>query len=141
MAIVTGTWASAAEVAELTGVEVTAQQLMAGQAALENHIRRVYRSSDALSPDGVWLKRAGCYQAVWMKEHPELFGRVNFLNTSQDGWSITLPDDGKDRWISDQAMSALDNLRAGANTSIRLNSGFQPANAFQGYPRSRWRRM
>jgi hypothetical protein len=139
--IVTGTWATVDEVLELTGVTVTEQQLVAGQAALENHIRRVYRSSDALSSDGVWLKRACCYQSVWLKDHPELFNRVKFTSTSQDGWSITYPDNGSDDWISPQATNVLNNLRAGANTSIRVNSGFQPASGFDSYPRSRWRRL
>lgn len=141
MPIVTGTWATVAEVLELTGKTVTETQVVAAQAALENHIRRVYRTTDSLSPDGVWLKRACCYQSVWMKDHPELFGRVKFLSTSQDGWSITYPDDGSDQWIDGRAMSALNNLRAGANTSIRLNSGFQSAPSLGTYPRARWRRL
>lgn len=141
MAIVTGTWASAAEVLELTGTVVTEQQVVAAQVALENHIRRVYRATDAVSPDGVWLKRACIFQSVWMKNHPELFGRVKFISTSQDGWSITYPDDGSDQWIDAQAMSALNNLGMGGNASIRINSGFQRANGFEGYPKSRWRRL
>lgn len=127
--VVSGTWADATFVNNLTGLTVSAEELTIAQRLTEGMVRRVYRASDVDDPDYRWLQGAVAWQAKHVHEHPELLSMADVASTSQDGWSITFRDDNRQVWFSTLAMLELNNLRRGANTSIRMNSAFQSGRA------------
>lgn len=135
MVDVANTWTSVADVAAFTGATVDAEAVVIAQASIEGLINRVYRVSDAGTADEYWLRRAVSWQARYVSEHPEVFAMVGGLTSlSQDGMSATWgggaqgQGDGGARHISPVARTFLNNLRAGANTSLRVNSAFDRGN-------------
>ena len=138
MPIITGTWATAADALELTGRTPSDEQLIMAQAMIEGLIRRVYRANDAARREYTWLQRAVGYQAGYIANpaNATLFQQAEIVSTSQDGWSVTFRDGQAPRRYAPQALDALNNLPGQANTSIRVNSGFQGRRRPH---RARWR--
>lgn len=91
-------WATVADVADLTGVTVTAATLKLGVSAIELHtglIEQVERKKMS-DRDRYWLKTAVCYQAAWIKAQPDYLERNAVASASQDGQSATA---GNPDWL------------------------------------------
>lgn len=131
MADVANTWVSIAEVLSFTGATVDADDVLIAQNVIQGAINRVYRATDATEDgrDYYWLKRAVAWQAKGVVDQPELYGLpAGVSSLSQDGFSIsfdTSTSGGGGRHLHPIAISMLNNLRQGANTSLRVNSAFQ----------------
>lgn len=138
MPIIAGTWATASDALELTGRNPTDAQLIMAQAMIESLIKRVYRANDATRREYTWLQRAVAYQAGYIANpaNAALFEQAEISSTGQDGWSVTFRDGQAPRRYAPQALDALNNLPGAANTSIRVNSGFQGPRRPR---RARWR--
>lgn len=138
MADVTNCWVSIAEVSDLAGATVTDAQVTVAQAMIEGLINRVYRSTDADGRDYYWLKRAVAWQSRHVAAHPEMLDQVDVSSLSQDGFSVVFRDastGGVRPAYSQVAVSFLNNMRQGANTSLRVNSAFQGSGRRRG---ARW---
>jgi hypothetical protein len=120
-----GAWIDVAGVLTLTGATVTDTNITVAQGLIEGLISRVHRASDVNDPDYYWLQRAVAWQAKYVSDHPELFDQLNVAGWSQDGFSITFGDGRVVQWASSAAMTNLNNIRNGANVTLRINSGFQ----------------
>lgn len=144
MADVTNCWVAVDEVTDLTGATATEAEILIAQTVIEGAINRVHRDTDAAGRDYYWLKRAVAWQAKFVGEHAEAFGLpAGLVSISQDGFSASYDTSSGNvtgNTVAPVAMSMLNNLTQGANTSLRLNS------AFQGSGRRRrggsgWRRL
>lgn len=84
-------WATVADVAELTGVNVSPtirRQAVASIETLVGLIEEVPR--DGVSDrDRYWLKLATCYQAAWIDAQPDYLERNDVASASQTGQSAT----------------------------------------------------
>ena len=86
---VTGTWASTADVQDITGVTVTDAQLRRAQYVIDIVSGRTYEIRPLLvqenrTRDLRWLKQAVAYQAAWMISQPDMFTRMNVTSVNQD---------------------------------------------------------
>jgi hypothetical protein len=89
LAAASGTWASVADVLEITGATVTQPQLVMAQHIIDMVSGRSYEVRQLLvdnnrTRDLRFLKQAVAYQAAWMLEQPDLFSRMNVLMVNQD---------------------------------------------------------
>lgn len=83
------TWATTAEVADITGVTVTEAQLIRAQHVIDIVSGRTYEIHALLveenrTRDLYWLKLAVAYQAAWMLSQPDMFTRMNVTSVNQD---------------------------------------------------------
>lgn len=80
------TWATAADVLSLTGKTVTDDQLTQANAALELHAGRIYTLGLAHTGtrDIEWMRRACAYQAAWMPDQPDVFGRLDYTEVGKE---------------------------------------------------------
>jgi hypothetical protein len=85
------TWATPAEVYQITRREVSEDNLAVAQAIIED-----YAGTDAefTDPDSSisgknqrYLKRAVCWQAAWLESHPDALDAMDVTNVSGDGVS------------------------------------------------------
>jgi len=93
-AAVSGTWATVADVLEITGETVTSAKLRQAQYVIDMKSGRSYEIHDMLVAnsrrrDLHYLKLATAYQAAWMKSQPDMFGRMNLTNVNADSSSAT----------------------------------------------------
>jgi hypothetical protein len=137
------TWATATEVFQITGETVTGPDLTKAQAMIELLIKRPFRAADASTKDYYWLKRAVSWQASFVKSNPDIANKLNWTSLTQDGFSVQFAANNSGnmdmtRYYSALAIQALNNLYQGANTSIRMRSGFRPRAASMGRG---WRKM
>lgn len=89
-------WASTADVLEVTGVTVTEAQLALAAATIEPHSGRPYTATVAAvtgAKDTHWLKRAECFQAVWQLAQPDLLQRMNVKEVVTEQGTTELNDD------------------------------------------------
>lgn len=87
------TWATVEDVDNITGIEVTAGQLLQAQGVVEIFADATTDASDAgrISPKNLGkLKKATAYQAAWISEHPDAFTNLDLKDATQDGMSFTL---------------------------------------------------
>lgn len=86
------TWATPAEVADLTGVEPSVADVKRAQGAIET-IAGVFVEDTAWpnlgAADRRWLRNAVAYQAAFMAATPDYFERMRVASASQDGQSAT----------------------------------------------------
>lgn len=135
-------WATTADVSALTGRTVTGPEINMAQSMVEGLIKRVYRDTDANTSAYYWLNKAVAWQAVYIHDHPEVITAIgNIASLSQDGFSVSYRSDSDVANVtySPVALSFLNNLYRGANTTIRLNSAFQKDRLSQ--RRAEWRRI
>ena len=94
--MMTGTWCTAQQVLDLTGVTVTDPQLLTAQGVIET-----FEDIDPADPgdhlsvrDRNRLTSATAYQAGWMFAQIQLEARTDVENLSQDGqsWKYANPD-------------------------------------------------
>lgn len=84
------TWATAAEVLDLTGATVTDAQLAQAQGIVELYAETTEAAdADQSAKTLRTLKRAVAYQAAWMTTQIDLFARLEVTSLSQDGVSLT----------------------------------------------------
>lgn len=85
-------WASVRDVAGLTGVVVTQQQLLQANAMVELRAGRTYLLSATRvgRGDTEWLRRAVAYQAAWLPGQPDAFQRMDLVQLSASGRGGTL---------------------------------------------------
>jgi hypothetical protein len=91
-------WATAEDVTNLTGKTVDAPAVLQAQAIIEltGGLRVVMTDPAFLSPRNLeWLKRAVCYQAAYMVEHPDYFSRMDLVSLTQDGVSAVFRRDSQ----------------------------------------------
>lgn len=97
--VVTGTWATLAEVYDITTTEVTERQLIDAQRTIDIYAGRTYDLADKLgAKDLYWLKQAVAHQAAWQPGQAGLSTRQQVAGFSQDGlaanytaeWNISL---------------------------------------------------
>jgi hypothetical protein len=121
-------WVSLEDVTNLAGATATSAQVILAQTLIEGLINRNWRETDVNEQDYYWLKRAVAWQSRHVVAHPEILDQVDLQSLSQDGFSVTFRDTntgGVHPLYSHIAVSFLNNMRQGANTSLRVNSAFQ----------------
>lgn len=85
-------WATATDVAQLTGKVVQDSDVMMAQSVIEvtSGGRISAMDTTSLSARNLdWLRRAVAYQAAFMVEFPDYFTRMDMMEMSQDGASAT----------------------------------------------------
>lgn len=90
-----GAWASAQDVIDATGVQVTDQQLTQAQLTVEVASGRIHDDSSRLrTRDLYWLGRAVSFQAAWIAGQFGLETRLDATQIQHDGITTTLKEDG-----------------------------------------------
>jgi len=90
------TWATTAEVDDLTAETVTEGQLTQAQAVMDLHSgRTVHSAAEIGDRDLHYLKLATAYQAAWMKHQPDMYSRMDLTEVPSDaGASAGLNESG-----------------------------------------------
>lgn len=83
-------WATVEQVEALTNTTVTEDELAMAQGIIELYSGATEAMTDISARDLRHLRMAVAYQAKWMRDNPELFGRVGVSSFSQDGLSFAL---------------------------------------------------
>lgn len=87
-------WVEVQTVLDITGVQVTEQQLAQAQADIEVMCGRHYGDTARLRVrDLYWLGRAVAYQSAWAPGQYDLRTRMDVIRTDQDGVRTDLKDD------------------------------------------------
>jgi hypothetical protein len=119
------TWATAADVASLTGATVTDPQLTQANAAIELHAGRLY--VDAVTRTGTrdieWMRRACAYQAAWMLAQPDMFTRLEMQAISATGRPV--PIIASALTLAPLARRALNRVSWFRSRSLHVRSPFQ----------------
>lgn len=121
-------WATAADVASITGMTVTDAQVGQAQGVIELYVGRTVESTQWLKASTLrWLMKAVAYQAAWISAQPDLFTRtsvdtfgsrtdmVNFKPDSQTLAPLAKRALKRLRWKGTHSMytpSTMDNRRA-----------------------------
>lgn len=123
-------WASPAQIYNITGVEVTDQEIQDAQMVVELHCGRTAAgmgTTDArLRPrDLDWLRKAVAYQAAWQRDQPGYLERHWIKEIIQDGTNIVYASSGEASNVAflnlgPLAARAIKNLSWMKNQSIRL---------------------
>lgn len=88
-------WATVADVAEITGSTVTDEKVDLAQSMIEVRIGRIGDQTAYISTrDLAWLKRAVSFQAAWLNAHPDVLTRLDATSVAQDGASAQVRGDG-----------------------------------------------
>lgn len=84
------TWATVAEVLDVTGASVTASVLSQASAVVTIYCNRTEAASSSMGTrDLHWLKQATCWQAAWQLEQPGWATRSRVDSVQQDAASVT----------------------------------------------------
>lgn len=123
------TWATTADVQNITGETVTEAQLLQAEAVVEIYANRsTVLDTDSLSArDLDTLKKATCWQAAWQPQQPGYTGRQDVQEMQQDGARLTLgsaPRGGAGHTVTlaPLAARALRNLSWKGDRSLRRRS-------------------
>lgn len=89
------TWASVADVKNLTGVDLVAGVVNHAEQTIEISTGAIaaWTIGRLSRRDLYWLKLAVAHQAVWEKDQPDLLTRTDVKSFSQDGVSADLKPD------------------------------------------------
>lgn len=88
-------WCTVQDVADATGVTVTAQQLAQAQSDIEIFSNRIYADKDRMrTRDLHWLGQAVARQAAWIAGQFGLETRLDATQIQQDQVSTSLTGDG-----------------------------------------------
>lgn len=88
-------WATAADVAEITGATVPDETVALAQSVIEARVGRLGDQTAVISTrDLGWLKRAVAFQSAWLTAHPDVLTRIDATSVSQDGASTQVRGDG-----------------------------------------------
>lgn len=127
-------WATKQDVADVTGVTVTDEQLNRAQSVIELFVGRTESETSTSRMTAAtlgWLKKAVAYQAAWMSGRPDLFEQVAVKRTSADGQSVEFTGDGQ--VLAPFAKRALKRLGWKGTRSIYAPSTITPGRA-SSYP-------
>lgn len=128
-------WADAVTTAEITGVELTDQQLLQAQAMVEVFVGRTYDQTSRLRPrDVYWLGRAVAFQAVWAAEQPGLLANLDLTANTQDGVSATLKEDAL--VLAPMAARAINRLSWRKSRTVHVRSPFVDGGSWLANPLS-----
>lgn len=119
-------WATVDDVLAITARTVDADTLTVAQSDVETFVDRYSPDDDAaLSPrDLLRLKRAVCWQAVWLASNPDSHGRGLVSSLSQDGATATLAT--KDAVVlAPLAKRAIRNCQFRRRNTVRMVSDFE----------------
>jgi hypothetical protein len=121
------TWATAADVLEITGETVTDEWVKRANFVIESLTGRiagntpVEASPKTSTRDATWLGRAVAYQAVWMPTQPDLFGRMDITQTGASTSSTSFTDTAL--VLAPFAKLALARTSWGRSTTIEVRNG------------------
>lgn len=84
-------WATVASIADVTGVTVTDRERKTATAILEDLIGLIegVERPGMSRRDWYFLGHAVAWQAVWIRDNPDLFSRADVVSATQDGESAT----------------------------------------------------
>lgn len=89
----TATWASVTDVANLTGITVSASKVLQAQAVIDLHSETTINAINNIRPkDKHRLKQAVVYQAAWMSGAPDLFTRAEITSAGHAATSFAYVD-------------------------------------------------
>lgn len=115
-------WATASDVATVTGKTVTAENVAAAIGSVAVAIART--TDDVLATrDLYWLKQAVCWQAAWLPDQPDFTGRSDVSSVSQDGVAVTYAD-RESVVLAPLAKRAIRNLSWMKSRSVRPRNPF-----------------
>jgi hypothetical protein len=125
LAASTATWAQIADVAAITGITVTQQQLAQANSIIEMFARRTAALGYANTGtrDQEWMKRAVAYEAVWLNGQPDLYTRLDVTMISEGRKSIGLKE--QTLMIAPLARKALSRVSWLRTRSVHIRSPFQ----------------
>lgn len=116
-------WASPADVEEITGIVPTDAVLAQAQTLIELRVGRTAAVTSSLRTSAVrWLRLAVAYQAAWMSGQPDLFTRTEVKRISQDGATVEFTPDGQT--LAPLARRALKRLGWKGTRSVSVDSVF-----------------
>lgn len=84
-----------------------------------------YRELPVTKGDALWIKRAVVFQAVWLLEQGDSLSRVGASSLSQDGLSVSAPDE-LTFVLAPMAKRALGNCSWNGNKTTRIG-GYSPS--------------
>jgi hypothetical protein len=120
------TWASTADVLNVTGTTVTSPQLSAANEVITIYANRTEAASASLaSRDLYWLNRAVCWQTVWQMQQPGYDQKSVVASFRQDGLEVNYggtKDNEAAEWkvsLAPLAARALKNLSWKAGNTLR----------------------
>lgn len=118
-------WATASDVATVTGKTVTAENVAV---AISSIAAAVARTTDDVLPnrDLYWLKQAVCWQAAWLLDQPDFTGRSAVAGITQDGVAVTYKNQPAVVEISTAPLA----IRAIQNLSWKKSRSVRPRNPF-----------
>lgn len=87
LALTAATWATADEVLSITGVTVTAAQLLQANSVITIFANRTTEAVLSVR-DLYWLKQATCWQAAWQKDQAGYTTRHAVTEVTQDGMQL-----------------------------------------------------
>lgn len=83
-------WATAADVVDITGRSATDENIALARTMISTFTGTTETASDnelISSMNLLRIKRAVCYQAVWLDSHPDVLDAMDVQGVSQDGLS------------------------------------------------------
>jgi hypothetical protein len=88
------TWATAGDVASLTGQSIDTTELEQANGVIELHAGKIYTLAVANTGtrDIEWMRRACAYQAAWMRSQPDMFARLDLNAVTQEGRAVGLKE-------------------------------------------------
>lgn len=116
-------WATTATVLDVTGAEVTEQDVAQAQALIEVMCGRIWLDTPRLRKrDLFWLARAVAYQAAWAPAQPGLETRMDLTASSQDGVTANLTTDAM--VLAPMAARAINRLSWRKSRTLHVRSPF-----------------
>lgn len=82
------TWATTADVLDMTGATVTGTQLNQAEATIVTYANRTPDTAGLSTRDLYWLKQAVCYQAPWQAGQAGYHQRSNAFRVDTDGLEL-----------------------------------------------------
>lgn len=114
------TWASIADVANMTSIAVTQAQLLAAQAIIDMHSETTVNARINIRPRDRWrLRQAVAYQAAWMSDTPDVFTRneISSAGHAATSFAFVSPESVT---LSPLAKNALSKLSWKRSRSVRI---------------------
>lgn len=120
----TATWCTTDDVLNLTGTSVTTAQLLQAGAVIDVHAARSFAVDGTRvgTRDLYFLKLATAWQAAWMNQQPDMFGRIDALDVSQGRSRTQLRDTAMS--LGPLARKALKRVSWLKSRSLHIQSAF-----------------
>lgn len=124
------TWATVADVLNITGETVTETDVSIAESVIETWANRTVDVTPRLrARDVAWLKKATAYQAAWQVHQPGYMTNLtNVTDYNQDGM-LTRFDSKVDQSLAPNASRALKNLSWKTGRTLRTKDVRLPMNS------------